>query len=208
MAKPREVEMQPAEVTYGAALEVFGADLKGDRTALLIRHRTFAAAIEVDAAWALKTNGSVLTVTIQPSIGAQVITPGVYGAVVKTVARRTLPDETVRDFDLFSNESGFAITPKITGTTLVAVGDSRIDGISFDPAVLTEPDDVDLVIATERFTRRTTGGALTPGQFRLQAGAPPFITFRFPPTLVSGSTAALRLIIRGAESAPLFITVP
>jgi hypothetical protein len=205
----RQVELQPAEVTYGDAFEVFGSDLKGDRTALLIRHRSFAAPVEVDSTWALTTNGSVLSATIQTTAGAQSVAPGIYGAIVKTVARRTLPDGTVRDFELFSNESGFAITPKITGTTLVAVGNSRIDGLGLDPANLTDPADVDLVIGAERLTRRIPPAALNAaGQFRVQPGPPAFIQFRFPTTLASGSVVSMRLIIRGAESAPLFVTVP
>jgi len=208
-AVPRDVQLSPAEVKYNATLEVHGTDLKGDRTALLLSHRDFAAPIEVDAPWTLATDGQVLTVTVRDGIGATPLMPGTYGAIVRTVARRRLPDGTSRDFEFVSNESAFAIVPRIDLVTIAAVGDSRIDGVGFDPALITPASDVDLIVGDQRLTLRTAGGALAPGQFRVrQLPAPPFLLFRFPASLVTGSTVPLRLIVRGAESAPQFVVVP
>ncbi|MFO1302107.1 MAG: Pvc16 family protein [Burkholderiales bacterium] len=208
-SSPREIELVPAEVTYNETLTVFGTDLKGDRTTLLLSHRDLTDPLEVDAPWNLATDGQSLTVTVRDAIGLTPLMPGTYGAIVRTVARRRLPDGSSRDFEFLSNESAFAIAPRIDVVTVAAVGDSRIDGIGFDPALVTPATEVDLILGSERLTLRTTAGALAAGQFRVRATPiPPFILFKFPAGLASGDVVALRLIVRGAEAAPFFVTVP
>ena len=119
--EPQALNFSPAEVSIGDTLEIFGSDLKGDSaTTLLLAHRDFVDAVEVDAAWALETDGSVVSVTVQALAGAQPILPGVYGAFTRTTDRRRLPDGRYRDFDRLSNQVAFAITPRILNINLVA----------------------------------------------------------------------------------------
>jgi hypothetical protein len=203
----RQIEVSAAEVAYGQTLEVLGADLKGDKTALLINHRDFVQPLEVDAPWNLQTDGSVLSVTVQPAIGAQVLPPGIYGATVRTTARFRLPDGSQRDFDSFSNESGFAIAPAIASVTGPGpVLTLTVNG--FEPHALANGE----ILMFAGATRLTRVAALPPsaGEFFTPAAPPAAVTtilFRFPAGFVPGSIVPLRLIVRGAESGPWWETV-
>ncbi|CAG1018928.1 hypothetical protein BURC_03761 [Burkholderiaceae bacterium] len=205
---PRAIEISPAEVAYGQTLEIRGADLKGDITTLLLNHRDFAEPLEADAAWSLATNGSRLTVTVQPSIGAQSLVPGIYGAIVRTTARHTLPDGSQRDFDAFSNQSGFAIAPAIVSVTAAGpVLTVTVDG--FEPHLLAQGEL--LMFAGAARLVRVGAGAPGAGEFFTPAAPPAArttIRFQFPAGTVAGSVLPLRLVVRGAESGPWWETVP
>ena len=205
---PRTIEISPAEVAYGQTLEVHGADLKGDRTALLLSHRDFAAPLEIDASWGLTTDGSTLTVTVQNAIGAQAIVPGIYGAIVRTTARKTLPNGTQRDFDALSNQAGFAIAPGIAAVTGAGpVLTIQVNG--FEPHLLAAGEL--LVFAGPSRLARVVAGPPGAGQFftpSAPAAARTTIQFRFPATLATGSIVPLRLVVRGAESGPWWESVP
>ncbi len=200
----RTLEISAAEVAFGQTLEVHGADLKGDSTALLLTHRDFPAPLEADAAWNLHTDGSLLTVAVQPTIGAQALVPGIYGAVVRTTARHTLPDGSQRDFDAFSNESGFAIAPAIVSVT-GAGPVLTVTVASFVPQLLATGE---LLMFTGAM-RLARVGASPPaaGEF-FTPPATNTIRFRFPAGLTAGSIVPLRLVVRGAESGPWWETVP
>ena len=66
---PREISASPAEVAYGDTFEVFGTDLKGDTTELLLTHRDFTDPVAADATWNVKPTGSVLTAIARPTSG-------------------------------------------------------------------------------------------------------------------------------------------
>ena len=204
----RQLDISPAEVPYGQTLEVRGADLKGDTTALLLSHRDFVEPVEADAAWNLQTNGSLLTVTVQPAAGTQVLVPGIYGAIVRTTARHTMPDGSRRDFDAFSNESGFVIAPAIVSVTGAGpVLTINVDG--FAPHLLASAE----LLVFAGATRLARVGASPPGAGEFFTPATPpaattTIRFRFPAGLVAGSVLPLRLVVRGAESGPWWESVP
>jgi hypothetical protein len=204
----RRLDVSPAEVAYGHELDIRGADLKGDRTALLLDHRDFAAPIEVDAPWALTTDGSLLKVTVQATVGAQPIRPGIYAATVRTTARKTLPDGSQRDFDAFSNQVGFGIAPAIVSVT--GAPPVRIVTVdSFQPHLLAG-NDLMVFAGSSRLTR-VAAGPPGPGEF-FTPSAPPAATttlrFRFPASVTPGSVLPLRLVVRGAESGPWWETAP
>jgi hypothetical protein len=204
----RTVDISPAEVPYGQTLQVKGANLKGDSTALLISHRDFPEPVAVDAAWNLHTDGSVLGVTVQPSAGAQALVPGIYGAIVRTTARHTLPDGSQRDFDAFSNESGFALAPSIVSVTGAGpVLTIKVAG--FEPHLLAISEL--LVFAGAARLARVGAGTPGAGEFVTPAAPPAAVNnirFRFPAGLTAGSVLPLRLVVRGAESGPWWETVP
>ncbi len=200
----RTIDISPAEVPYGDTLELRGSDLKGDTTALLIGHRDFVEPIAVDAPWNLRSDGSLLTVTVQPAIGATALVPGIYGATVRTTARKTLPDGSQRDFDSHSNQVGFAIAPAIAsvagpGPVLTLTVDS------FEPHLLAAADL--LVFAGPARLTRVGAGPPAAGEFFTPAPGST-IEFRFPATLAAGSVVPVRLVVRGAESGPWWETVP
>jgi len=204
---PREVTSSPAELAFGQTLEVRGVDLKGDRTALLLNHRDFPAPLEVDAAWTLVTDGNLLTATPRAAIGAQPVLPGIYGAIVRTTARHTLPDGTQRDFDAISNEAGFAITPAIVGVSVAgSVLTVTVDG--FEPHLLAAAEL--LVFAGSTRLARATTAAPGPGQF-VTPSTPALkntVRLAFAASATPGSVLPVRLVVRGAESGPWWESVP
>lgn len=204
---PHRLDCSPAQVPFGGTLRVLGADLKGDRTDLLINHRDFAAPLPVDAAWALATDANVLSVTVQRAIGAQPLLPGIYGAMVQATARVTLGDGSARDFDATSNESAFAIAPSIVSTSLAGTRVTvKVDG--FEPHLLAVADL--LVFAGNTRLARASGAVPAPGQFVTPSTAAlkNTIQFVFPASAVSGSLLPLRLVVRNAESGPWWESVP
>jgi len=205
---PRELVLSPAEVAFGQTLIVRGADLKGDTTTLLLNHRDFAEPVAVDAAWNVASDGSTLTATVNASAGAQPLVPGIYGAIVRTTARRTLPDGSQRDFDADSNESAFVIAPRIAGVTEAGgVLTVTVDG--FQPHALAAGEL--LVFAGPHRLARVNANPPGPGQFFTPVAPPAAVNtlrLRFPAALVPGSVLPLRLIVRGAESQPHWEVVP
>lgn len=205
---PRELELSAAEVAFGQTLRVRGTDLRGDATALLLNHRDFVEPVAVDAAWNLTSDGSTLRVTVRPTAGAQALVPGVYGAIVRATARRTMPDGSQRDFDADSNESAFVIAPRITAAVTVA-GVMTVTVDAFQPHTLA-PDQLLVFVGTVRLTRVAADppGA---GEFFTPAAPPALVNtlrLRLPAGLVPGSVLPLRLIVRGAESQPHWEVVP
>lgn len=201
-SSPRLLELTPAEAAAGQQFEILGADLKGDRTTLLLTHRDFIEPLAVDAAWDLSTDGSCLQATVRASAGGQALLPGIYGCLVRTTMRRTLPDGSQRDFDADSNEYPLAISPRIGDVQFPAgLGTMTLEG--FDPAAVNGAE-LQLYLGSQRLTR--VNGAPAAGQF--QAASPDTILFRCPAGVVSGSILPLRLIVRAAESAPGWVVVP
>ena len=203
----QRITSSPAEVAFGQTLEVRGVDLKGDRTALLLNHRDFAAPIAVDAPWALATDGLRLAVTVRAAIGTQPVLPGIYGASVRTTARHTLPDGTQRDFDVTSNEAAFAVAPAIVSVSVAgSVLTVTVDG--FEPHLLAAADL--LVFAGSARLVRAATPAPGPGQFVTPStvALKNTVRFAFPASAVPGSVLPVRLVVRGAESGPWWESVP
>ncbi|MDT8999140.1 DUF4255 domain-containing protein [Paucibacter sp. APW11] len=200
----RKLDVSPAEVPFGGTLTLRGSNLKGDSTGLQVDHRSFAQPLEVDSAWTLQTDGSTLTVRVQKTIGAQALLPGIYGAVVRSTTRKTLPDGSQRDFDSYSNEVPFAIAPQIASVAVAgAILTVSVDGFLIDAI---DPSDLLVFAGNSRLTR---GNANPPaaGEFFVLPGSPS-LRLRFSSTLSAGSIVPLRLVVRGAESPPLWESVP
>ena len=214
----RELELSPAEAAYGQTLEIRGADLQGDKTFLLLTHTDFAEPVQLDssaASWNVSGTNTLLKATVRADSGAagipaaQPVLPGIYGVLVKTVARRTLPDGSVRDFDNYSNPSAFAVAPKVLNVTHSGGGlfVLRVEG--FTPHTLAG-DAVQLFAGVERLAR--VNAAPAAGQCFTPAPPPPAnsgtLQFRLPAGTAAGSVVALRLIVRGVEAAPLWVVAP
>ncbi|KAF0813710.1 hypothetical protein IGB42_02063 [Andreprevotia sp. IGB-42] len=194
----RELQVSPAEAAFGQQVSVYGSDLKGDVTSLLLNHPDFDAPVVADAAWAVSTDGSILTATLQPTASGQPLLPGIYTVLVKTVSRFKQPDGSTRDFDSYSNPAPLAIAPGIIsiGFTGGGLGTIKLDG--FDPTTL-EGNALQCIAGTERLQRVNTAPAA--GQFRPRTG-PDRLEFRLPAGISPGTAVPLRVIVRNAESAP------
>lgn len=206
-AEERHITASPAQVPYGGRLTLRGADLKGDRTALLLVHRDRDEPMEVDASWDLASDGNMLSVTARPTAGGAPVLPGIYGALVRTTARKTLPDGSQRDFDNWSNQLGFAVAPAILSVTGPAVRVVTVD--AFQPHLLAA-DELMVFLGPDRL-KRVTASPPGPGEFftpASPAAARKTIRLRFPAGLPSGSILPLRLVVRGAESGPWWDSAP
>jgi Pvc16 N-terminal domain len=206
---PREIIASPAEVPFGADFEIFGSDLKGTRTDVLLTHPDFPEPLAVDAPWNVRTTGSVVTVTAQAAVGAQPILPGIYGVMVKTVVRSKLPDGSARDFDAYSNQATVMIAPRIVTLIFNAAGVGTITVTGFEPHAILQ-NDILLFAGTEKLTRTTTdpppaGSFFTPSAPPAQTDK---IRFRLPAGTPSGSFVPIRLVVRGAESPPRWEVAP
>ena len=204
--QPRTVEADPAQVAYGEPFSIAGSGLKGDSTALLLVHADFPEPVEADAAWAVTTTGALLTATARPSAGGVAVMPGIYGAIVRTTARKTLPDGSQRDFDNLSDQAAFAIAPSIVSVTGGPMQVVTVD--SFEPHLL--GDSELLMFAGNQRLTRVAADPPGPGEFFTPANpaaARTTIRFVWPAGFGAGSIVPLRLIVRGAESIPRWETV-
>jgi hypothetical protein len=201
---PRTVEARPAEAPIGGQVVFHGADLTGDTVDLVIRHVSWAQAEVVDPmTWGVTSTGTALFATVNAFAGAQPVLPGIYVANARVTDTAKLPDGTTRTYSSFSNQVAFAVTPRIDQPVNFIAGLVTVNGTNFDPVVLTG-DQVQVFIAAERLARVV--GAPAAGEFRVVDAAT--IVFRLPATIPPGSTVMLRIIVRGTESAPLWVTAP
>ena len=203
---PRTVEARPAEAAVGQAIEFMGSDLAADQTTLLVKDDRFDDFVEVSG-WGVATNGSVVFATVGAFIDVEPTLPGVYSAMAKVTTQRRMPDGAMRDFSAVSNATAFLVAPSIT-----AVSPPNVNGeVDITGSVFQHPDlkatDIVLYIGSERLDPRVPPAALLPGQFEVLNATT--VRFRFPvPEVVSGTQVPLRLMIRGAENAPLWVPVP
>jgi Pvc16 N-terminal domain len=202
---PRTITFSPAEVTYGDRFELHGANLKGDRTTLVLNTRRFPNEITIDpTAWKVTTDGSTLSAEVQTMAGAQPVFPGVYTATVVTSNRKRLPDGRSRDFDWVSNAAAFSIVPRISAVTVSGTGIFRLTFPDFDLTLLDPNAEIQFFVGTTKLT--VIGGAPTAGRFQVQDAT--HLRFRCPAGSVTGDALPVRVIVLGAENAPLWINVP
>lgn len=203
----RRITFSPAAAPYGATVEIKGSDLKGDTSALFLTHRDIPKPVEADSSWKVSTNGTVMRATVKPTASGTPLPPGIYGAMVRTTARKTLPDGSQRDFESWSDQYDFAIAPAILSVSGSPVLTVKVD--SFEPHLLSDAEFM-LFAGRERLTRVATSPP-GPGQYftpTTPAAARTTVRFRFPGSATSGSVLPLRLIVRGAESGPWWEVVP
>ena len=206
-SEARRLTLSPASAPYGTEIEVKGSDLKGDTTALFLTHPDLAEPVEADAGWAVTSTGTSLRATVASSAGGLPLLPGIYGAMVRTTARKTLPDGSQRDFDNWSNTIGFAIAPAILSVSGAPVLTVKVD--DFEPHALAESE-LMLFAGRDRLAR-VAAGPPGPGEFftpSTPAAKKKTIDFCFPASATAGSLLPIRLVVRGAESGPWWETVP
>ncbi len=202
---PRAVELRPAQVTYDAEFTVRGSSLGGVEGALLLRRADWEEAVEVDPAWDMEPGATQLRATVRTTASGMDIVPGIYAAAVRVTRYRTMVDGTSRAFEYVSNESPFAIVPRIDSMTA-----PDGDGIFTVTGTLFEhPDFPPEAVVVHIAENRLAGGAagsLDPGQYAVVDATR--IEVRLPAGLLSGQVLLFRLIVNGAESAPRWVIVP
>ncbi len=202
---PRQLQFSPAEVTYLSRFTLRGANLKGDTTSLILNTRRFAAAVTVDPiAWQVDTNSTDLSAQVQTVAGPEAVFPGIYSVTVVTLFRKQLPDGSSRDFEWVSNAAAISIVPRITAVTPAAGNRFVLTLPDFDLTLLDPNAEIQLFVGATRLD--SVAAAPGPGQFQVQN--PAQLRFQCPAGSVVGDTLPVRLIVLGAENAPLWVTVP
>lgn len=189
----RKLDLRPAEVPVGGSVDILGSGLGGNGTSLQISSGNWDAPVDVGG-WITAGTSDRITVTIGTTAGAAPnihnIVPGFYTAAAR------IPKGGVWQI---SNEVPFAIAPAVTifnaglvtPFTLILRG-----GVFSDPNLL--PEHVRVILGSRQ---------LTPDLYLITG--PNEIHIQFPIAGVAPNpTVPLRIIVNGAESAPLWITVP
>jgi hypothetical protein len=198
---PRQVEPRPAEATYGETVTIHGTELADNETDVLVQHPRWDEAEVVDPLlWGVSATSEQVFFTIQTSAGLQPVFPGVYLVQVRVTTFRDMPDGSRRAFPKLSNQSAFAVAPRISAAAEVA-GLWTLTGETWDDVQLPD-DDIQMFLGPDRLVR--TAGAPGAGEFQVTSGTQ--IQFRQPAALAAGTIVPLRLLIRGAENAPRWVT--
>jgi Pvc16 N-terminal domain len=202
---PRDLELRPAEAAGGAEITLFGSELAGDETQLWIRGARWTQSIQVDALqWGVVATPDRVVVRVHESAGSETVLPGTYGAFVKVISHRTMPDGRPRRFEKISNETPFTVAPRIDSVSAFSAGVATVSGFSFDPAQL-PGDAIQVFVGSDVLSRRNTG---TPAAGEFRPVSPTSLTFHLPAGLTPGVALPLRILVNRAESAPRWVVVP
>jgi hypothetical protein len=201
---PRSVDVRPAQTPVTGRLTFSGSGLAGDATTLLIRNRRFAGPVEVGSEWGVSATDSTITAVVQAMADGLVVLPGVYSAAAKIVLNRLGPNNMPKAFGFTSNEAPFLVTPRIDAIATVGAVVTVSGGIFQDPAI--GDGDVQVLLGTTAVQPKA-GIALNPGEF--ETPNPSTLRLRWPAAgFQTGDRVSLRIIVNGAESAPVWVTAP
>lgn len=203
-----EINATPAQPAPGETLTLTGSSLTGDSVALLLRGSDWSQPVEAGPAWNVQAavgRDEAVTATVQETIGGRDVVPGLYTSAVRVTTQRTMPGGGTRDFDHTSNETPFFIVPRLDGVTPPdGVGVFTVTGYLFQ-----HPDlalgDVRVYIADQRLAGGAAG-TLDEGEFAITG--PNTIEVRLVSGLAPGDDIPVRVLVRGAESAPRWVVAP
>jgi hypothetical protein len=204
-AAPRTILVQPAEAAVGGKLTFLGTELSADSTTLLLNNVSFPEPVEVGPDWGVLATASQITATVQPNAQLSTVVPGVYSARARVAETRVMPDGTTRAFANLSNAVPFLVTPSITAISPPVAGTITVTGGVFQNAAI--PADGIQVLTGGSILQPKGVGPLAAGQFEVVN--PTTLRFQFPAAgFVSGAQTMLRIIINGAENAPVWVPAP
>jgi hypothetical protein len=194
-----ELVARPAQVAVGGSVVFAGSDLVGDATELVLRNRRWADPIVAD--WALESTPERVTATVGPTASGNLVVPGIYSAQVRVTRRRRLPDGTERDFSQSSNETPFAITPRIDAVTRSGATWTITGHVLWRPGFA---DDDIMVYVGEHRLELTSAAVAAAGEFRVKSATE--LELVLPAATPPGVPIPLRVFVLGAESAPRWVT--
>ena len=129
--------------------------------------------------------------------------PGLYAAQVRITQQRTLPNGTIKTFDHVSNQFPFSVMPRVSSITSLGAGGFAVSCNVFQNPEITN-DDIHVYIGETKLAL-STNAVLPAGGFKITGATT--IELLVPPGLPAGQTP-LRIMIRGIESEPNWITIP
>jgi len=207
---PREIRLQPAQVVPNQDFTVQGSGLTESPLIIRLFHPRWKVNV-IAPTWNITTPGGVLTITARDqakveSTGVLVdVLPGVYS--IQLVANKvfSLPGGGTKTIQLGSNQYPLTILPVVTvsgnvGRAFTISG----SGFQVDDGDDTTPDEMEVYIGQFRLERRTAAPAT--GQFNVTS--PTSFQFVVPVAATTGDDLPLRVLVAGAESAPVWINIP
>ena len=199
--EPRAVEARPAQVTYGGEFALDGSGFGGAGVDLLLRRADWDETVLADSGWNVEYNATRLVAQVAATVDGIDIIPGIYAAAVRVTRYRTMPDGSSRAFTSVSNETPFAITPRIDSVSAPdANGNVTVTGTLYEHPDL-DPATVQVYAGEDRL--QAGSGALSAGEFEVTG--PGTLNLRLPGGVAPVEPVPLRLIINGAEAAPAWI---
>ena len=204
-AQPQEIDIQPAQVPFGDRLTFIGSGLTGGTLSLFFKHPDWDEWTEVGADWAMTQSSDRLSVMVQTTLNGQLLAPDIYAARVQITRPRSGSDVTSRPIILTSNQTPFAITPRIDSLTSPdADGEISVSGHLFQDDSIA-PEDLQVYVGRTPLSA-VTAGPLSAGQFVVDSANS--LTLRLPADVSAGAVLPLRLLINSVESPPRWIELP
>ena len=205
----RQVETRPAQAAIGDAFELLGTALTGDVTDLVLEHSSWPEPVTVDSLlWGLVAQPEGVQATVQRDAGGRGVLPGIYAASIAVTTELAQPGGGTRRVVARSNVTPFAVAPAVLAIAGQAQQRFTVTGGRFDPAVLTADEDIEVWVGGDRLARVLPSPATStqPGEYEVLDDDN--LELRLPAGLTTGDEMPLRIVVRGIESPPRWVTVP
>ena len=214
----RQVKIQPAQAPpafiapapISSVIRFMGTGFSGGTLQLLIQSPLWPEAAVADAQWLPELiSENQLNVTVPPTaVLSTVLTPvdmipGLYSAQISITQQRTLPNGSIKTFNQLSNQFPFAVMPRISLIAPTGGGGFAVTCDVFQNTGL-EDDDIQVYIGADRL-ELSDAAAPVAGEFIITGATGIEL---LPPAGLPAGPVALRILIRGIESEPRWITIP
>ena len=213
----RQVKIQPAQAPpafiapapISSMVSFLGSGFNGGTLQLLIISPLWPEPAVADPSW-LPTlvSENKLTVTVQPTAVLKTaltpvdIIPGLYAAQLSITQQRTLPNGTIKTFNHVSNQFPFSVMPRINLINPSGGGAFAVTCNVFQNAGIVA-EDIQVYIGEDKLVL-LAAGVPAAGEFIITGATT--IELQVPAGLAAGQVA-LRILIRGIESEPKWITI-
>ena len=155
--------------------------------------------------WGVVARPDRVLAAVRDDAGGHPVLPGVYAASVAVVTQLDQPGGGVRPVSARSNVTPFCVAPAVDAIGApTAQGRITIEGGRFDDALL-PGDAIEVFLGATPLKRRGAGNT-QPGQFKVLSSTQ--LQLHIPAAARAGAQLPLRIIVRGVESAPRWVTLP
>ncbi|QAA81830.1 DUF4255 domain-containing protein [Aequorivita sp. H23M31] len=206
---PKNIKISPAQAPINNTISFLGTGFNGGSLKILLISPLWPEPAVADAAWSpTLISENQLDLTLQPTAkllhsgSTRSVIPGLYAARVNLTEIRSLPNGTAKTFDHISNQFPFSVMPRITSISDESGGFFKVKCEVFQHADMTR-DDVQIYIGEEMLTLSPS----TPSSGGFQITDPTTVMLKVPTGLQPGNVP-LRILIRGIESEPKWISIP
>lgn len=209
-AGTQSILIQPAQVTPGKNLTVYGNNFDGTGFQILLISTLWAQPGVPDGTWIITRQGADTVnitvgtgVTLQGSGTPRIIVPGIFSLQISVIRTQTAPGGLVKSFVYNSNQFPFSIAPNIAPIPPVVAGSKfTITGFLFqDPDI--PAGAIQIILGSTQLVQ--SAAAPLAGEFQVTGATT--IDIKLPASAVAGNILPLRILVSGAECAPNWVTV-